>query len=142
VNRSATVAMPWTSRSSALWTGRLLSGLLIVFLLMDAGMKLPPLQPVSDTMSALGWPADATTARGLGLLVLAITALYAWPRTAILGALLLTAYLGGAVATHMRVGSPLFSHVLFGVYLGVVAWAGLWLRDPRLRTLLPFAAEH
>ena len=78
----------------------------------------------------------------MGVLVLAITALYAWPRTAILGALLLTAYLGGAVATHVRVGSPLFSHILFGVYLGVIAWAGLWLRNPRLRTLLPFAAEH
>ena len=76
-------------------------------------------------------------ARGLGLLGLVCTALYAWPRTAVLGAILLTAYLGGAVATQLRVGSPIFSHLLFGVYLGLIAWAGLYLRDARLRALLP-----
>lgn len=116
-----------------------MGGLVVVFLLMDAGIKLPPLQPVIDTMSMLGWPSDATTARTLALLLLAIAALYAWPRTAVLGAVLLTGYLGGAVATHMRVGSPLFTHTLFGVYVGLIAWAGVWLRDPRLRTVLPFA---
>ena len=66
-----------------------------------------------------------------------MTALYAWPRTAVLGAVLLTGYLGGAVATHLRVGSPLFSHTLFGVYLGIALWGGLWLRDGRVRALLP-----
>ena len=75
----------------------------------------------------------------MGLLLLAITALYAWPRTAVLGAVLLTGYLGGAVATHLRVGDPLFSHILFGVYLGIALWGGLWLRDGRVRALLPVA---
>jgi len=74
----------------------------------------------------------------LGTLLLIPTLLYIWPRTAILGAILITAYLGGAVATHVRIGSPLFSHILFGVYLGVMLWGGLWLRDPRVRALIPF----
>lgn len=116
------------------WT---LSGLLIAFLLFDGLIKPPPLQPVLNTMPALGWPVGA--ARLLGVLTLACTALYAWPRTAALGAILLTAYLGGAVATHVRIGSPLFSHILFGVYLGLFAWGGLWLRDPRLRALIPLS---
>jgi len=116
------------------WT---LSGLLIAFLLFDGAIKLPPLQPVIDTMPQLGWPVEM--ARWLGVLTLACTALYAWPRTAVLGAILLTAYLGGAVATHVRIGSPLFSHILFGVYLGLFAWGGLWLRDPRLRALIPLS---
>jgi hypothetical protein len=73
----------------------------------------------------------------MGLVLLGITALYAWPRTAVLGAILLTGYLGGAMATHVRIGSPLFSHSLFGVYLGIALWGGLWLRDARVRTLLP-----
>ena len=76
-------------------------------------------------------------ARGLGTLLLVCTLFYLFPRTAVLGAILLTGYLGGAVATHVRVGSPLFSHVLFGVYLGVMMWGGLYLREPRLRALVP-----
>ena len=89
--------------------------------------------PVSS--AALGWPDDAGTARLLGALLLSITALYAVRRTSIVGAILLTGYLGGAVATHTRIGSPLFTHILFGVYLGVLAWAGLTLRNPKLRDL-------
>jgi hypothetical protein len=77
-------------------------------------------------------------ARTLGVLTLLCTALYAWPRTAVLGAILLTGYMGGAMATHLRVGSPLFSHLLFGFYLGLMIWGGLWLREPRLRALIPF----
>lgn len=115
------------------WT---LSGLVILFLVMDAGMKLVPIQPVFDTMKALGWPADPALMRLLGALTLVSTLLYAWRPTALIGAILLTAYLGGAVATHVRVGSPLFSHILFGVYLGLLLWAGLYLRDPRLRVML------
>jgi hypothetical protein len=91
-------------------------------------------------MAQLGWPSDLPMARLLGALTVGATLLYLVPRTAVLGALLLTAYLGGAVATHVRIGNPLFSHVLFGVYLGVMLWAGLWLRDPRLRALLPLTA--
>jgi hypothetical protein len=80
-------------------------------------------------------------ARGLGVVLLICTLLYAAPQTAVLGAVLLTGYLGGAVATHVRAESPLFTHVLFGVYLGALAWAGLYLRDARLRALFPFRAR-
>jgi hypothetical protein len=121
-------------------TGHVLSGIVILFLLIDAGMKLAVLQPVVEASRQLGWPADGATVRMLGLVLLICTILYAVPRTAVLGALLLTAFLGGAVATHARIGSPLFSHVLFGVYVGVLMWGGLWLRDERVRALLPFAA--
>ena len=99
-------------------------------------MKLLALPVVTQASAALGWPDDAGTARMLGALLLSITALYAVRRTSILGAILLTGYLGGAVATHARIGSPLLTHTLFGVYLGVLAWAGLALRNPKLRNLI------
>jgi DoxX-like family len=120
-----------------LWAGRALSGLVVLFLLLDGAMKLVPIAPVTDMAGQLGWATDPGTWRVLGLVLIASTLLYAAPRTSVLGAILLTAYLGGAVATHARIGSPLLSHTLFGVYLGVIAWAGLWLRDQRLRALLP-----
>jgi hypothetical protein len=123
--------------NGAVWSGRMLSGLVVAFLLLDGAMKLLALPVVTETMAALGWRADASTAQMLGILTIGCALLYAHPRTSILGAVLLTSYLGGAVATHVRIGSPLFSHVLFGVYVGVAAWAGLWLRDPRVRALLP-----
>ena len=122
------------------WAGRVLSGLAALFLLVDGGMKLAGAQVVTVTMAQLGWPSDLPMARLLGALTVGATLLYLLPRSAVLGALLLTAYLGGAVATHVRIGNPLFSHVLFGVYLGVMLWGGLWLRDPRLRALLPLTA--
>ncbi len=122
-----------------LWIGRVMSGLVILFLLMDLTMKFAMIQPVIDTTAQLGWPNDAGSVRALAAILLVSTLLYAWPRTAVLGAVLLTGYLGGAVATHVRIGSPLFSHVLFGVYLGLLVWGGLWFRDPRVRALLPFA---
>ena len=125
-----------TISSPALWTGRVLSGTLIAFLVFDAVIKLVPLQVVIDTTAALGFPPEL--ARTLGVLTLVCTALYAWPRTAILGAILLTGYLGGAIAIHLRIGNPLISHTLFGVYLGLMAWGGLYLRDERLRALIPF----
>lgn len=120
--------------------GWVMSGLLIAFMVMDAGMKLVPLQVVIETTAGLGYPTSPGLIRGLGILALICTALYAWPRTSVLGAVLLTGYMGGAVATHVRIGSPLFSHVLFGVYLGLLTWGGLYLRDPRVRALLPFRA--
>lgn len=123
-------------------TGRIFSGTVIAFFLLDAGMKLPPLQPVIDTMAALGWPSDVGTARTLGILMLASVLFYAYPPTALLGAILITGYLGGAVATHARIGSPLFTHTLFGVYIGLLAWAGLLLRDPRLRALFPVISSR
>jgi len=128
-----------SSGSSAMrWSGYALSGLVILFMVMDSVMKLLELPVVIQATIELGYPVE--TVRGLGLILLLCTVLYAWPRTAVLGAILLTAWLGGAVATHVRVGSPLFSHVLFGVYLGVVLWGGLFLRDARLRALLPLKA--
>ena len=123
----------------ALWTGRVLSGLIVLFMIFDGVIKLPPLDVVTQTMTQIGWPADANVARLLGVIGLVSAALYAWPRTSVLGAILLTAYMGGAIATHMRIGSPLFSHTLFGVYLGIILWAGLFLRDPRVRALIPFS---
>jgi hypothetical protein len=104
---------------------------------MDGGLKLSNLPIVAETSAQLGWPADIGTLYLLATLMLGSTLLYAIPRTAMLGAVLLTGYLGGAVATHVRVGNPLFSHILFGVYLGLFVWGGLWLRDPRIRALLP-----
>jgi Zn-dependent protease with chaperone function len=121
-------------------TGWALSGLLIAFLIFDGAIKLVPLAVVLDTSRALGLPADATSARILGVLTLGCAILYAIPRTAFLGAILLTSYLGGAIAIHFRIGSPLFSHILFGVYLGLFAWGGLYLRYPWLRRLLPMRA--
>jgi hypothetical protein len=103
---------------------------------MDATAKLLALPVVLESGKVLGFPG-VNMARALGLILAACTILYAAPRTAVLGAILLTAYLGGAVATHLRAGNPLFSHVLFGVYVGVIVWAGIYLRDPTLRMLLP-----
>jgi hypothetical protein len=117
-------------------TGWILSGLAILFLVMDATMKLLALPVVLDAGAALGF-AGARMARALGTILMICIILYAAPRTAVLGAILLTGFLGGAVATHMRAGDPLFSHVLFGVYLGVVVWVGIYLRDANLRMLVP-----
>ena len=117
--------------------GCILSALVVAFRLLDGGMKLVPLEVVVRTTADLGYPPSPTLIRAIGLLGLACALLYAVPRTAVLGAVLLTAYMGGAVATHVRVGSPLFSHVLFGVYLALLAWGGLFLRDPAIRALLP-----
>lgn len=116
------------------WTGRTLSGLVVLFLAMDAAIKIIFLRDVPEASAHLGWPAHL--AAPLGYTLLACTLLYAWPRTAVLGVILLTGYLGGAVATHVRIGSPLFTHVLFGVYVGAAAWGGLYLRDKRLREIL------
>jgi DoxX-like family len=120
----------------AIWGGRVLSGLAVAFMLFDGGIKLVPLSVVTETMAQIGWPATPEMARGLGILALICTALYAVPRTSLIGAILLTGYLGGAIATQLRIGAPLFSHILFGVYLGLLVWGGLVLRDGRVRALL------
>jgi hypothetical protein len=122
--------------TTALWSGRVLSTLLILFLLFDGAIKLVPLEIVTQTSLQLGIPTHL--ARTLGVLTLLGTLLYAWPRTAVLGAILLTGYFGGAIYVHVRADSPLFSHTLFGVYLGVIMWGGLWLRDGAVRALIPF----
>lgn len=125
---------PKPRASTAVWTGRVLTGLFALFMAMDVGIKLARLPVVDETMAQLGWPAGLGF--WIGVMELVFTALYLIPRTAPLGAVLMTGVLGGAVATHVRVGDPLFSHILFGVYLGGVMWLGLWLRDPRVRALL------
>ncbi|HEX9524672.1 MAG TPA: DoxX family protein [Reyranella sp.] len=122
---------------TALWTGRVLSGIAVLFLLFDGAIKLVPIQPVTDSLRELGYPASDSFARFLGVMTLLCTALYAWPRTALLGAVLLTGIMGGAIASHLRLGDPLFSHTLFGVYLGLLFWVGLWLRDERVRRIMP-----
>ena len=119
----------------ALWAGRIISALPILFLLMDGVMKLVRPVVVVETTVKLGYPAAVILP--LGIVLLVCTILYAVPRTSVLGAILLTGYLGGAVASHVRVGDPLLTHVLFPVYLAVLIWGGLWLRDERLRSLLP-----
>ena len=124
--------------TKALWAGRALSGLAILFLLFDGLIKLPPLEIVTTTSKEMGLPATDSFARFLGIVTLACTVLYAWPRTALLGAVLLTGLFGGAIATHLRLDSPLFSHTLFGLYLGLIVWGGLWLQDPRVRRVMPF----
>jgi hypothetical protein len=127
-------AAPRLSNRKALWTGRALSGLAVLFLLFDAGMKLARAPAAVVGTVALGYPE--TVVAPLGAVLLLCTLVYALPRTAAPGAILLTGYLGGAVATHVRVGDPLFTHVLFPVYLGAVIWGGLCLRNARLRRIL------
>lgn len=123
--------------NKARWTGHIISGVVVLFLLLDGAMKLIALDIVVQTSEQLGIPAGL--ARPLGVLTLACAILYAVPGTSALGAILLTGYLGGAVYTHLRAGSPLFTHTFFGVYLGLLIWGGLWLRDGRVRALIPLA---
>jgi hypothetical protein len=118
----------------SLWAGRIASGLSIAFLLMDSIMKLVKAQVVVDGTLELGYPVSSIF--GIGLALLVCTILYTIPKTAFLGAILLTGYLGGAVATHVRVSNPLFSHILFPVYVGILIWGGLYLRDQRIRALV------
>lgn len=118
--------------------GWAMTGLVGAFLAMDASIKLLVIRPVVDAFQQIGFPIGL--ARGMGVMEVVILALYLTPRTAVLGAVLLTGLLGGAVASHLRLLDPWFSHVLFGVYVGVLAWGGLYLRDERLRRLLPLRA--
>lgn len=126
--------------NSMTWTGRVLTGLFALFMLgASISPKLLGMPVAEETMAQLGWPAGYALA--IGVLELVCLVLHLIPRTSLLGAMLMTGLLGGAIATQIRAESPLFSHILFGLYLGVVMWGGLWLREPRLRTLFPFARE-
>lgn len=127
------------TNTKTVWTGRILSGLAILALGADAIFKLAMPQQMINYSPPLGLAPDPSLYRTIGTILLVGVVLYAWPRTAFLGALLITAFLGGAVAVNLRADMPLFSNTLFGVYIGLVAWAGLWLRDPRIRALLPIA---
>jgi hypothetical protein len=125
-----------SSSTKGVWVGRVLSGLVVLFLIPDGIFKFVKPAPVVEAFAHLGLPLSL--ANVLGVLLLLCTAVYVFPRTSVLGAILLTGYLGGAVATHLRAGDPLFSHILFPTYLGVMLWLGLYLRDDRLRALIPF----
>ena len=118
-----------------LWTGRFMSGTAVAFLVFDSLGKLFEVQPVVDGTRQLGYPPEIVFSLGVTLLSCVLT--YLVPRTSVLGAVLVTAYLGGAVATHVRVGSPLFSHVLFPAYVAALLWGDLLLRDAQLRAFLP-----
>jgi hypothetical protein len=127
-----------TARASASpavrWTGRILTGLPVFFLLFDSVIKIMQIAPVIESFGQLGYPVDL--ARPIGIIQLACLLVYVVPRTSVLGAVLLTGYLGGAVATHVRIGSPLASHTLFPIYIGALLWGALLLRDERLRAIV------
>jgi hypothetical protein len=125
-----------TGSRSMVWIGWIMSGIVVLFLLFDGITKLIMIDLVVDATMRIGFPLEVI--RPLGIVCLVCAILYAVPRTSILGAILLTGFLGGAVASKVRLEDPLFSQVLFGVYVGVLAWAGLYLRDGRLRSLIPF----
>jgi hypothetical protein len=120
-----------------LWAGRIVSGLVAVFLLLDGGMKLAKPAFVVEATVRLGYPES--TIVPIGVVLIVCTVLYLIPRTAVLGAILLTAYLGGAVATQVRAGEPVFS-IVFAIVFGVLVWLGLYLRNPTLRLLVPLSS--
>lgn len=122
------------ANKTLLWTGRVLSTVAVLFLAMDGVMKLMKPSFVVEATTKMGFPASSIVP--LGTILLACLMVYLIPRTAVLGAVLLTGYLGGAIATHVRVGDPLFSHVLFPIYVAALLWGGLYLRDTRLRAVL------
>lgn len=131
-------AIPLAEAERRPWAGYTISALPVLFLLMDAiGKFVRPEAVVSGTVE-LGYRESVILP--LGVILLACVALYVIPRTAVLGAILLTGYLGGAVATHVRIGNPMFTHVLFPVYIGIFLWLGLYLRSRKLRELIPFGA--
>jgi hypothetical protein len=120
---------------TSLWAGRIISGLVVLFMLFDSAIKLMKFAPAVEGTARLGYPV--TLVLPIGIVLLVCVVLYAIPRSSILGAILLTGHLGGAVASNVRMGNPLFGYVLFPVYVGVLLWGGLFLRDARLRALIP-----
>lgn len=123
-----------TPSRKARWTGRIMTGLVAAFLAFDAIIKLVMIQPVIDGARLLGYPPSTMVT--MGVLLLGSLIIHLIPRTALIGAVLLTGYLGGAIATHIRVENPLFSHTLFPTYVAALVWGGLYLRDRRVRALL------
>jgi hypothetical protein len=131
-------ALPLPVSRKGLWAGHVLSALAVLFLLFDGVIHIMQIPLVVESAAQLGYPAGVFVP--LGIIELACVALYLFPRTSVLGAVLLTGYLGGAIAIHVRVASPLFSHTLFPVYVALLLWGGLYLRDERLRALFPLRA--
>ena len=114
--------------------GRVMSGIISALLILDGTVKLLQVKAVVEGSAQLGYPVEVMPA--IGVTLLACVALYMIPRTSVFGALLLTGYLGGAIATHVRVQNPLFSHILFPIYVAIVVWGGLYLRNEKLRALV------
>ena len=125
---------------TSLWAGRIISALVVLFLIFDGVTKVMKVNAVMEATARLGFPANLIV--GIGVVLLACTAVYVIPRTSILGAILLTGYLGGAAVTNLRAGSSLFGETLFPVYFGVFVWAGLYLRDERLHALIPLRTPN
>lgn len=134
------ISSPSTPAAGRRRTGLLLSVLAVLFFAMDAGGKLIAPEAMIAHTPPLGLPADVGFYRLLGAILALCTALHAWPRTALLGAVLLTGFLGGAIAVNLRAQMPLFGNTLFGGYVGVLTWAGLLLRRPQLAVLLGIVA--
>jgi hypothetical protein len=124
-----------TTSSTTIWIGRVLSALAILFLTFDSVIKLLELPVAIQGTTELGYPESVVF--GIGLVQLVCLALYVIPQTSVFGAILFTGYLGGAIATHVRIGSPLFTHILFPIYVAILLWGGLYAREPRLRSLIP-----
>jgi hypothetical protein len=128
--------IPGSSISSrSLWAGRILSGLAALFMIFDGVIHVLKISPVVEGFAQLGFPLSVAVP--LGIVELVCVALYLYPRTSVLGAILLTGYLGGAIATQVRVAAPLLSTTLFPVYIALLVWGGLYLRDDRIRALIP-----
>jgi DoxX-like family len=147
MNSKTQPAFPWSPAMSididtsavqfptkALWTGRVLSGLGVLFLTFDAAVKVLKLGPAIDATAQLGYPESVIVT--LGVIEIVCLIVYVIPRTSVLGVVLWTGFLGGAVASQLRVGNPLFSHTLFPIYIAALLWIGLGLRDHRVRGLL------
>ena len=124
-----------STSNKSLWTGRILSGLAVAFLLFDAIIHVMKPAPVVDGFAKLGFPLSVAVP--LGIIELVCVALYLIPRTSVFGAILLTGYLGGAIASQVRIGSPMFSTTLFPIYVALFLWGGLYFRDDRVRALIP-----
>jgi hypothetical protein len=125
---------PQSQSKKMLWSGRIISGICILFLIVDASMKLLNTKASIEGSAQIGWPEDKVV--GLGILLLICTILYVIPRTAVLGAILLTAYLGGATSIMLRAGNPGHPY-FFPVFFGILIWLGLFLRDAKLREMIP-----
>lgn len=126
-------------RGARRWAGLAMKGLAVLFLLFDASLKLFQVQAAVEGTTELGYPAGVILP--LGMLQVILLVLYLVPRTSVLGAVLWTGYLGGAIATHVRLSNPLFTHVLFPIYVAVLLWGGIWLLDARLRAMLPLRRQ-
>jgi hypothetical protein len=128
-----TLAQPISN--ATMWTGRVISALVVAFMIFDGGIQVMAFDFVKEGMTQFGIPAEL--ARPLGIVTLICTLLYALPQTSVLGAVLLTGFLGGTIATHLRGTDPLLPHVASALVIASFVWGGLWLRDPRLRALMP-----